>query len=82
MADYLLQVVVDRAPTVGLPHVYVPEPGDILERVDGVLFDVIGLTGDKKGIELFGVEQPLTLYVLNEAVGQQFKALVKRREFP
>ena len=82
VADDLLQVVVDRAPTVGLPHGYVPEPGDILERVDGVLFEVIGLTGDKKGIELIGVEQPLTLYVLNEAVGQQFKALVKRREFP
>jgi hypothetical protein len=82
VADDLLQVVVERAPTVGLPHGYVPEPGDILERVDGVLFEVIGLTGDKKGIELIGVEQPLTIFVLNEAVGQQFKALVKRRKFP
>lgn len=82
VTDDLLQVVVERAPTVGLPHGYVPQPGDILERVDGVLFEVIGLTGDKKGIELIGVEQPLTIYVLNEAVGQQFKALVKRRKFP
>ena len=82
VADDLLQVVVERAPTVGLPHGYVPESGDILERVDGVLFEVIGLTGDKKGIELIGVEQPLTIYVLNEAIGQQFKALVKRRKFP
>lgn len=82
VADDLLEVVKDRAPTVGLPYGYVPEPGDILERVDGVLFQVIGLTGDKKGIELIGVEQPLTIYILNEAVGQHFKALVKRRKFP
>ena len=82
VADDLLQVVLERAPTVGLPYGYVPEPGDVLERVDGVLFEVIGLTGDKKGIELIGVEQPLTIYVLNEAVGQHFKALVKKRKFP
>jgi len=82
VADDLLQVVQERAPTVGLPYGYVPEPGDVLERVDGVLFEVIGLTGDKKGIELIGVEQPLTIYVLNEAVGQHFKALVKKRKFP
>ena len=82
VADDLLEVVQDRAPTTGLPYGYVPEPGDVLERVDGVLFEVIGLTGDKKGIELIGVEQPLTIYVLNEAVGQHFKALVKRRQFP
>jgi len=82
VADDLLQVVLERAPTVGLPYGYVPESGDVLERVDGVLFEVIGLTGDKKGIELIGVEQPLTIYVLNEAVGQHFKALVKKRKFP
>ena len=82
VADDLLEVVKDRAPTVGLPYGYVPEPGDVLERVDGVLFQVIGLTGDKKGIELIGLEQPLTIYILNEAVGQHFKALVKRRKFP
>ena len=82
VADDLLEVVQDRAPTTGLPYGYVPEPGDVLERVDGVLFEVIGLTGDKKGIELIGVEQPLTIYILNEAVGRHFKALVKRREFP
>jgi len=82
VADDLLEVVQERAPTTGLPYGYVPKPGDVLERVDGVLFEVIGLTGDKKGIELIGVEQPLTIYVLNEAVGQHFKALVKRREFP
>ena len=82
VADDLLETVKDRAPTTGLPYGYVPKPGDVLERVDGVLFEVIGLTGDKKGLELIGVEQPLTIYVLNEAIGQQFKALVKRRKFP
>ena len=82
VADDLLEVVKERSPTTGLPYGYVPQPGDVLERVDGVLFEVIGLTGDKKGIELIGVEQPLTIYVLNEAVGQHFKALVKRRQFP
>lgn len=82
VADDLLAVVKERAPTTGLPYGYVPKPGDVLERFDGVLFEVIGLTGDKKGLELIGVEQPLTIYVLNEAIGQHFKALVKRREFP
>lgn len=82
VADDLLEVVKERAPTTGLPYGYVPKPGDVLERVDGVLFEVIGLTGDKKGIELIGVEQPLTIYILNEAIGQHFKALVERREFP
>jgi len=82
VADDLLKLVRERAPTVGLPIGYVPKAGDILERVDGVLFEVIGLTGDKRGVEMVGVEQPLIIYVLNEAINQQFTALVKRRKFP
>lgn len=82
VADDLLELVQTRAPTTGLPYGYVPKPGDVLERVDGVLFEVIGLTGDKKGLELIGVEQPLTIYVANEAIDQHFRALVKRRKFP
>lgn len=82
IADDLLELVKDRAPNVGLPQGYTPEPGDVLERADGVLFEVIGRTGDKKGWELVGVEQPLTIYLLNEAIDDHFVALVKRRTFP
>ena len=82
IAEDLLELVKDRAPNVGLPHGYAPEPGDVLERVDGVLFEVIGQTGDKKGWELVGVEQPLTIYLANEAIDDHFIALVTRRTFP
>ena len=45
------------------PRHYRPRPGDILERRDGVVFEVIAYTSDKRGIELWGVEQPLVIYV-------------------
>ena len=54
----------------------------MLERVDGVLFEVISQTGDKKGGELVGLEQPLTIYLANEAIDDHFVALVRRRSFP
>jgi hypothetical protein len=39
-----------------LPRDYAPRAGDILERTDGVLFEIRGYTDDGKGIELQGVE--------------------------
>lgn len=62
-----------------LPVGYEPRSGDVLERLDGVLYRIVGFTGDGKGVELHGVEQPFTLYVLSEDLGREFVALVSRR---
>jgi hypothetical protein len=62
-----------------LPVGYEPRPGDMLRRVDGVLFEVMRRTADGKGIELRGKEQPLVLYVRPEDLRAEFDALVSRR---
>jgi hypothetical protein len=81
----VLKVVEDCAEKVGgvqskehLPEGYEPHPGDVLKRTDGEKFEVIAFTADKKGVELWGVDQPLTLYVLLEQMGREFVALVSR----
>jgi hypothetical protein len=65
--------------TSELPAGYRARSGDVLRRADGVLFSVVGFTSDGKGIEMQGVEQPLTLYVRPEDVPGLFEALVSRR---
>jgi hypothetical protein len=73
----VLRVVADCAVKVGgvktkehLPEGYDPKPGDVLKRTDAQLFEVIGFTADNKGVELWGVDQPLTLYVLRVEMGR------------
>lgn len=46
-----------------LPPGYEPEPGDLLERADGVRFAVVGKTADGLGVELSSPDEPLTIYV-------------------
>jgi len=81
----VLRVVEDLAGKVGdvkgrehLPEGYEPRPGDRLKRTDGQLFEVISFTADDKGVELWGVDQPLTLYVLRAEMAREFVALVAR----
>jgi hypothetical protein len=81
----VLKVVEDCAAKVGgvkgkehLPEGYDPHPGDRLKRTDGQLFEVISFTADNRGVELWGVDQPLTLYVLRVEMGREFVALVSR----
>jgi hypothetical protein len=57
----------------------VPRRGDVLRRVDGVLFRVVARTADENGWELQGVEQPLVLYVVGSDVPRLFVELVERR---
>ncbi|MGE5234155.1 MAG: hypothetical protein ACM3OB_08585 [Acidobacteriota bacterium] len=69
-------------PSSRLEHLspdYVPRPGDILKRVDGVLYEIIGPTADKRGLELQGVSAPLTLFIPKDALSREFVALVARR---
>lgn len=68
---------VDRAVGRGrLPDGYRPRRGDVLRRADGVLFRVERPTASKGGWELQGVDQPLTLYLLEDDVPKLFVELV------
>lgn len=71
--------VVEPGAAERLPEGYEPQPGDVLRRLDGQLFEVIAETSDHKGIELWGVDQPFTLYVLRAKLRDEFVALVSRR---
>lgn len=62
-----------------LPVGYEPEPGDVLRQADGSLFEVIDFTSDGQGVELQGVTQPLTVFILRDRLGEQFVALERRR---
>lgn len=61
------------------PRGYKPKPGDVLKRKDGLLFEVVALTSDKRGVELRGVNQPLVIYVLGEELIGEFVSVVERR---
>jgi hypothetical protein len=81
----VLRVVEDVAAKVAdvkgrehLPEGYDPQPGDRLKRTDGQLFEVVAFTADNKGVELWGVDQPLALYVLRAEMAREFVALVAR----
>ena len=80
--DDMYREAIDLAPEGGLPRNYFPEPGDILIRTDGHRFEVIALTSDRKGVELHGLDDPLTIFVAIEALRQQFTGLAERRRFP
>jgi hypothetical protein len=52
-----------RAVHGSLPKNYEPKPGDFVRRTDGELFEVISFTADGRGVELNGINQPVTIYV-------------------
>jgi hypothetical protein len=79
IVEDLIEVAEQRSPAGDLPPGYVPALGDVLIRVDGVRFEIVGFTSDRRGIEMSGVDQPLTIYILKEALGDEFTAVVKRR---
>jgi hypothetical protein len=82
IVEDLLSQAEALAPEGGLPPHYLPEPGDTLLRTDGQKFRVVALTSDKRGVELAGVDQPLTIFVALEDLRDQFNALLERRKFP
>lgn len=82
----VLLVVGDVAAEVGdvrgkeeLPVGYEPRPGDVLKRVDGQRFRIRAFTADKKGVELQGIDAPLTLFILRDQLRQEFVALIPGR---
>ncbi len=62
-----------------LPPRYEPAVGDVLRRADGMLFRVERATASPGGWELQGVDQPLTLYVMDDRFPSLFTELVRRR---
>ena len=81
LADELVGLAVERTPGESLPRDYVAEPGDVLRRGDGVLFEVVGFTSDGKGVELIGVDQPLLIYVERDALHGEFAAIIRKTGF-
>lgn len=79
LADELVAMAVERTPGQRLPRDYVPEPGDILRRGDGVLFQVVAFTADGKGVELIGVDQPLLIYVEKGALYGEFSSVIRKQ---
>ncbi len=59
-----------------LPNGYEPQVGDWLEHRHGGIFEVRGTTGDDKGVELMGVDQPIVLYVERANLKREFARLV------
>lgn len=80
VAEDLAAQVDPRAGAQHLPAGYIPRAGDVLRRVDGELFEVRGQTADKQGVELAGVQVPLTLYVPKSELSKEFVALESRRQ--
>lgn len=81
----VVDVVRDIEATIGpgerevdLPPGYRPEPGDLLERGDGVRFEVVGPTADGLGVELSSPDQPLTIFVPAADVRLHFVRLLRR----
>ena len=60
------------------PEDYEPRRGDVLERNDGNLFFVVRFTDDGGGVELEGLQQPLTMILSAENLSVEFLRLVRR----
>jgi hypothetical protein len=63
----------------GIPPGYVPQRGDVLLHRDGSRYLVYGETSDGKGVELMGLDQPLTLYVVITDLQALFLAVEEHR---
>jgi hypothetical protein len=77
LADELSEHVLSVAGP-GLPLDYVPARGDRLARPDGVVFEVVRRTGDGTGLEMRGVDVPLTVYIPIGQVREVYATLVER----
>jgi hypothetical protein len=82
LVDELAARVMVGAAAGGLPSGYRPREGDVLRRLDGVLFRVVRSTaaveGMPRGWELQGVQQPLAVYLVESDLPREFVELVSR----
>jgi hypothetical protein len=78
IARELVESVDTGAPGEGeafLPLDYEPRVGDVLRRPDGVRFRVNGFTSDGNGVELVGIEHPVTIYLAKIELSSHFAAI-------
>ncbi len=78
----LAEVAQTRSSSRGLPRGYRARPGDILAAADGGRWQVISITSDGRGVELLGLDKPLTIYMAIDALTGEFTAILERRRFP
>ena len=79
IARELDQLADERKLISRLPVGYRPKLGDVLRRADDLLFRIVGLTADKRGVELQGIDDPLVVYVDTVNLPLEFVELVRRR---
>ena len=61
-----------------LPDDYEPKEWDVLKRIDGSRYRVVGFTVDGQGVELLGLDQPITLYARKDQLRNEFVAVLSR----
>jgi len=78
LVNNLIEKAQRDAETLEIPSTYKPMVGDRLMRNDGLVFEIVGFTSDGHGVELDGVELPLTIYVEKSRMREVFRRLVPR----
>jgi len=78
IVDELAAKVPDLKLSERLPDDFKAKRGDLVRRLDGALFRVVGYTSDGKGVELEAQDFPLALYLSPEQLRHDFVALVER----
>jgi hypothetical protein len=82
IVEDLVQVARGDGGSAEIPEAYRARLGDRLERADGAVFEVVGLTSDGKAVELACDDPPITLFVEHARVRAEFRRLVGRRGEP
>jgi hypothetical protein len=76
IVEDLLDEIEESASPSEIPASYRPRTGDRLERNDGVVFEVDGMTTDNKGVQLTSVDGRFTMFVPLERVPWEFRRFV------
>jgi len=76
IAEELLAQAREKSAPAGLPHDYKPRPNDCLQRIGGGIFRLLGSTMDGKGLELEGIDVPLTILTTRQELPRLFAAVV------
>jgi len=75
LADHLAEGTRPPAGRERIPAGYEPERGDVLRTAEGQRFEVIRPTTDGRGIELRGLDSPVSIFVARDAILEAFAVL-------
>lgn len=74
IVDDLLEELETSRLADGRVRGYAPEPGDILlRRSDGARYEVLGMTLEGSGVELQGLDEPMTVFIQLDHLLEQFE---------